>query len=253
MLELNAHPERVDLLDTYCRMARDEDVLVSINSNAYSVLEFDNQNGGIGQAQRGWFLKDDVLNIRPLSELKRLFAQRPIVIFGAAGCALNGAATDRACADAVRGGDSGSGNAAMLTRSGSDGRGETDEPDNHLDGVLAQRRDTCALHLRGKRHFATARMERRAGGTRSLALIGDDPDAPDPATPRMTWVHWVLYSLPTTTTGLAEAINSGALPSGTREGVGDDFGRTGYDGPCPPVGRHRYFHKLYALDTVVPD
>ena len=90
-------------------------------------------------------------------------------------------------------------------------------------------------------------------GTRSLALIVDDPDAPDPARPRMTWVHWVLYNLPPTTPGLAEAIKSGALPSGTREGVGDDFGRTGYGGPCPPVGRHRYFHKLYALNTVLPD
>ena len=89
-------------------------------------------------------------------------------------------------------------------------------------------------------------------GTRSLALIVDDPDAPDPATPRMTWVHWVLYNLPPTTTGLAQAINSGALPSRTREGV-SDFGRTGYGGPCPPVGRHRYFHKLYALDAVLPD
>ena len=90
-------------------------------------------------------------------------------------------------------------------------------------------------------------------GTRSLALIVDDPDAPDPAAPQMTWVHWVLYNLPTTTTtGLAEAIKSGALPSGTREGV-SDFGRVGYGGPCPPVGRHRYFHKLYALDAVLPD
>ena len=62
-------------------------------------------------------------------------------------------------------------------------------------------------------------------GTRSLALIVDDPDAPDPARPRMTWVHWVLYNLPPPT-GLAEAIKSGVLPSGTREGV-SDFGRTG--------------------------
>jgi Raf kinase inhibitor-like YbhB/YbcL family protein len=89
-------------------------------------------------------------------------------------------------------------------------------------------------------------------GIRSLALIVDDPDAPDPAAPQLTWVHWVLYNLPTTTTGLAEAIKSGALPSGTREGV-SDFGRVGYGGPCPPVGRHRYFHKLYALDAVLPD
>ena len=89
-------------------------------------------------------------------------------------------------------------------------------------------------------------------GTQSLALIVDDPDAPDPAAPRMTWVHWVLYNIPPTATGLAAAIAPGALPAGTRQGL-NDWGRTGYGGPCPPIGRHRYFHKLYALDTVLPD
>jgi Raf kinase inhibitor-like YbhB/YbcL family protein len=89
-------------------------------------------------------------------------------------------------------------------------------------------------------------------GTKSLALIVDDPDAPDPAQPRMTWVHWVLYDLPATASALPEAVASAALPSGTREGL-NDWGRTGYGGPCPPIGRHRYFHKLYALDTVLPD
>lgn len=87
-------------------------------------------------------------------------------------------------------------------------------------------------------------------GTQSLVLIVDDPDAPDPKAPRMTWVHWVLYNLPPTATGLAEGAS--ALPPGTREGL-NDWKRTGYGGPCPPVGRHRYFHKLYALDTVLPD
>ena len=87
-------------------------------------------------------------------------------------------------------------------------------------------------------------------GTRSFALIVDDPDAPDPAAPRLTWVHWVLYDLPATTNSLPEALRSDALPAGTREGV-NDWGRTGYGGPCPPVGRHRYFHKLYALDSVL--
>ena len=87
-------------------------------------------------------------------------------------------------------------------------------------------------------------------GTRSLVLIVDDPDAPDPAAPKVTWVHWVLYNLPTESTGLEEAVN--ALPSGTGEGI-NDWNRTGYGGPCPPVGRHRYFHKLYALDTRLPD
>ena len=86
--------------------------------------------------------------------------------------------------------------------------------------------------------------------TRSLALIVDDPDAPDPAAPQRTWVHWVLYNLPPTTTGLPEAVAMADLPPGTREGT-NDWKRTGYGGPCPPIGRHRYFHKLYALDVVL--
>lgn len=87
-------------------------------------------------------------------------------------------------------------------------------------------------------------------GTKSLALIVDDPDAPDPAAPRMTWVHWVLYNLPPDYSGLPEGV--AALPAGAREGV-NDWKRTGYGGPCPPIGRHRYFHKLYALDAMLPD
>jgi Raf kinase inhibitor-like YbhB/YbcL family protein len=88
--------------------------------------------------------------------------------------------------------------------------------------------------------------------TKTFALIVDDPDAPDPAAPKMTWVHWVLYDIPTSASGLPEAVKAAALPSGTREGT-NDWKRTGYGGPCPPIGRHRYFHKLYALDTVLPD
>jgi Raf kinase inhibitor-like YbhB/YbcL family protein len=88
--------------------------------------------------------------------------------------------------------------------------------------------------------------------TKSLVLIVDDPDAPDPAAPKMTWVHWVLYNIPASEGGLPEAVRSTALPAGTHEGV-NDWGRTGYGGPCPPIGRHRYFYKLYALDTVLPD
>ena len=87
---------------------------------------------------------------------------------------------------------------------------------------------------------------------KSLVLIVDDPDAPDPAAPRMTWVHWVLYNIPPTATGLAEGIKDDALPAGTLQGL-NDWKRSGYGGPCPPIGRHRYFHKLYALDTVLPD
>lgn len=89
-------------------------------------------------------------------------------------------------------------------------------------------------------------------GTRSLVLIVDDPDAPDPAAPKMTYVHWVLYNLPPDSTGLPEGVAAEALPPGTRQGR-NDWNRTSYGGPCPPVGRHRYFHKLYALDAELPD
>jgi hypothetical protein len=85
-------------------------------------------------------------------------------------------------------------------------------------------------------------------GTKSLALVVDDPDAPDPAAPRMTWVHWVVYNIPPAATGF----EAGApLPAGTRQGLNDGE-REGYGGPCPPIGRHRYVHKLYALDTALP-
>ncbi len=89
-------------------------------------------------------------------------------------------------------------------------------------------------------------------GTRSFALIVDDPDAPDPAAPKLTWVHWVLYNLPPDAKGLDAAVSVPGLPRGTREGS-NDWHRTGYGGPCPPIGRHRYFHKLYALDAMLPD
>jgi Raf kinase inhibitor-like YbhB/YbcL family protein len=89
-------------------------------------------------------------------------------------------------------------------------------------------------------------------GTRSFALIVDDPDAPDPRAPKTTWVHWVLYNVPAATRALPEAATTADLPPGTQEGV-NDFGHTGYGGPCPPIGRHRYFHKLYALDTELTD
>ena len=89
-------------------------------------------------------------------------------------------------------------------------------------------------------------------GAKSLALIIDDPDAPDPAAPKRVWVHWVLYNLPPTAKGLREAVEPDDLPAGTLEGK-NDWKRTGYGGPCPPIGRHRYFFKLYALDTVLPD
>jgi Raf kinase inhibitor-like YbhB/YbcL family protein len=89
------------------------------------------------------------------------------------------------------------------------------------------------------------------GSTKSFALILDDPDAPDPKAPKMTWVHWVVYNLPAGTHALAEGA-SRTLPAAAREGR-NDWKRTGYAGPCPPVGRHRYFHKIYALDTQLAD
>jgi Raf kinase inhibitor-like YbhB/YbcL family protein len=89
-------------------------------------------------------------------------------------------------------------------------------------------------------------------GTKSLVLIVDDPDAPDPADPKMTWVHWVLYNVPPDIKGLPEGASVAGLQSGTLEGT-NDWQRTGYGGPCPPIGIHRYFHKLYAVDKVLPD
>jgi Raf kinase inhibitor-like YbhB/YbcL family protein len=83
----------------------------------------------------------------------------------------------------------------------------------------------------------------------NLALIADDADAPDPAAPKMTWVHWVLYNMLPDADGLAEDLLSEDLPEGTLEGV-SDWKRPGYGGSCPPVG---HFHKIHALDTMLPD
>ncbi len=87
---------------------------------------------------------------------------------------------------------------------------------------------------------------------RSLALIVEDPDAPDPAAPQTIWVHWILYNLPPDSRGLPEAVPLAALPPGTLEGL-NDWNRPGYGGPCPPIGRHRYFFRLFALSEVLPD
>ena len=84
----------------------------------------------------------------------------------------------------------------------------------------------------------------------SLVLIVDDPDAPDPDDPKMTWVHWVVYNLPADVRGLPEGANADKLPVGTEQGL-NDWQNIGYGGPCPPIGRHRYFFKLYVLDTVL--
>ena len=82
---------------------------------------------------------------------------------------------------------------------------------------------------------------------KSIAVIMDDPDAPGGI-----WVHWVIYNIPSDTRELAKGMPiAGTLPDGSRQGT-SDFGKTGYGGPCPPSGTHRYYFKAYALDTV-PD
>jgi Raf kinase inhibitor-like YbhB/YbcL family protein len=89
-------------------------------------------------------------------------------------------------------------------------------------------------------------------GTKSFALIVDDPDAPDPAAPKMVYVHWVLYDIAADARNLAEGTTAKNLPSGAKQGL-NDFSKHDYGGPCPPIGRHRYFHKLYALDVLIGD
>jgi Raf kinase inhibitor-like YbhB/YbcL family protein len=85
-------------------------------------------------------------------------------------------------------------------------------------------------------------------GTKAFALIVDDPDAPDPAAPKRTWVHWVVADMPPSTSALKEGASRKSMPAGSHEGT-NDGGDTGYGGPMPPRGRHRYFFKLYALDA----
>ncbi len=85
-------------------------------------------------------------------------------------------------------------------------------------------------------------------GTVSLALVIEDPDAPDPAHPQRTFTHWVVYNLPPNAAGLEQGAASDGLPAGAAHGR-NDWGNTDYGGPCPPIGRHRYIHRLYALDT----
>lgn len=114
------------------------------------------------------------------------------------------------------------------------------------DGSSIPHRYTCE----GEDISPPLQWRHMPAGTKTLALIVDDPDAPDPKAPRMTWVHWILFNIPPTVNGLPEGVRSNQLPTGTQEGL-NDWKRTGYGGPCPPIGRHRYFFKLYALDTVL--
>lgn len=115
------------------------------------------------------------------------------------------------------------------------------------DGVIP-RVHTCA----GANTSPPLRWTAAPSGTKSFALIEDDPDAPDPAAPKRTWVHWVMYNIPAGSDSLPAALTAPSLPKGAREGL-NDWNKPGYGGPCPPIGRHRYFHKLYALDVVLPD
>jgi len=89
-------------------------------------------------------------------------------------------------------------------------------------------------------------------GTKSFALVVDDPDAPDPAAPKMVWVHWVLYNVPADTTSLPANVKAAHAPGGALDGL-NDWKKPGWRGPCPPIGRHRYFFRLYALDTKLAD
>jgi len=109
------------------------------------------------------------------------------------------------------------------------------------DGKAIPRKYTCE----GDDLSPPLRWSDAPAGTQSFVLIVDDPDAPDPAAPRMTWVHWVVFNLPSDAAGLVEDIAE--LPAGAECGL-NDWKHPGYGGPCPPIGRHRYVHKLYALD-----
>ena len=88
--------------------------------------------------------------------------------------------------------------------------------------------------------------------TKSLALIVDDPDAPDPAAPKTPWVHWLLYDIPPALGMLPDSLDAAGLPPGARAGK-NDFGKTAWGGPCPPTGKHRYVFRLFALDTELYD
>ena len=110
------------------------------------------------------------------------------------------------------------------------------------DGGLIPAKYTCD----GADISPSLQWETVPEGTKSIALICDDPDAP-----MGTWVHWVLFNLPAETKELpAKFPDDETLPDGTRQGI-TDFGKTGYGGPCPPSGTHRYFFKIYALDKKI--
>jgi Raf kinase inhibitor-like YbhB/YbcL family protein len=124
----------------------------------------------------------------------------------------------------------------------------------HLTSPRFQDGETIpiAFTCEGEDKAPPLHWEEAPPGTRSLALIVEDPDAPDPKRPQRTWCHWVLYNIPPGTRDLPEGAGSETLPPGVREGL-NDWGRRDYGGPCPPIGRHRYIYRLFALDTALPD
>ena len=112
-----------------------------------------------------------------------------------------------------------------------------------VDGVMIPVKYTCD----GENISPPLAWSGAPDGTKSFALICDDPDAP-----AGTWVHWVMYNIPSRAASLPEKVPAAdTLPDGTRQGI-SDFKRPGYGGPCPPGGIHRYFFKMYALDVALP-
>lgn len=114
------------------------------------------------------------------------------------------------------------------------------------DGVIP-----AAYSCEGEDRSPALQWSNAPAGTRSFALIVDDPDAPDPAAPKITWVHWVVYNLPAHSQGLADNAAASGLPAGAVV-ANNDWQKPAWGGPCPPIGEHRYVFRLYALDTVLP-
>ncbi len=139
----------------------------------------------------------------------------------------------------------------MIYLTDRDGPGPTrrcndeDRVDQH--GFPRRRDHPQDLHRGRQGHLAPLRWADPPQGTKTFALICDDPDAP-----RGTWVHWVLFNLPADRRELPEGVPAQeTLDGGARQGK-NDFGNLGYGGPAPPRGKpHRYFFKLYALDTAL--
>ena len=135
----------------------------------------------------------------------------------------------------------GAGSAGSQTGKGKSGEIRISSPAFRA-GTMIPARYTCD----GENISPPLEWEGLPPGTRSIALTCDDPDAP-----MGTWVHWVLFNLPATVKGLPGNIPPHrALENGAMQGK-NDFRRTGYGGPCPPSGIHRYYFRIYALDTVL--